>query len=571
MSLSFDRLASTVETRFPSRFFLIGTGAGGRREPGHHRAAVVAESMDRTIRAGEGVVQLAILAVPSVESRKLTEMSRACGADTGRESLSVVPVVTQAGSRQAMRRRVLQLSVIGLCAAAVCASLGWHFRGPIKAVLRPIVPRFLLRQAFRPPRSTPVEPVAEIASATVAADRQPVAYGSASDDAPGWRAVANVASAASNIGPWRGSDTPLWRIPIEGEGTASPIVVGDRVYLTIADAGPTLWLASFDFETGEERWRHALSRRAFPPRHGKTSDAASTPCSDGHQVFVAHATTDGVELSAVGSDGTPLWSTPLGPAGTRWGFSMSPAWANGLVVVGADNAENGFLAAVDGETGRIEWRRRRPQADDASYSSPVIRETEANIPGATEVILAGLARIEAYALADGRLLWGMGGISNTSGATAAVVGDICVASSGFPDRALVALRIGCGDGGPSVLWRSDRDSEVPYVPSTVVYDGRLYVIHDEGLASCRDLITGKVRWKQRVGGMFTASPTLVRGELLCIDEAGRGVLLGLGDGKIKHDFQINAGCFASPVVVRGRLLIRTATGLVCFALAREPS
>ena len=242
----------------------------------------------------------------------------------------------------------------------------------------------------------------------------------------------------------------------------------------------------------------------------------------------------------------------------RW---APPAWARGLVIVGADNAEEGFLAAVDGETGRGVWRRRRPRAGDESYSSPVVIAADAAEP---QVLMAGLERIEAYALATGRGLWTASGLASTSGATPSVAGDICVATSRFPARAMVALRIPGAAAGSTVLWTENRDSEMPYVPSPLVHDGRLYVMHDDGVAHCRDLATGKVAWKRRVGGTFSASPVLVNGELLCADESGRCTLLALDDGTVQHEFTLDGGCFATPVVVRGRLVIRTTAELVAF-------
>jgi outer membrane protein assembly factor BamB len=181
--------------------------------------------------------------------------------------------------------------------------------------------------------------------------------------------------------------------------------------------------------------------------------------------------------------------------------------------------------------------------------------------------MAGLERIEAHALATGRTLWGTSGLASTSGATPSVAGDICVATSGFPARAMVALDLDAGSASPAVLWKEDRDSEVPYVPSPLVHEGRLYVVHDDGVAHCRDLATGKVAWKRRVGGTFSASPVLVNGELLCADESGRCTLLDLDDGTVQHEFALTGGCFATPVVVRGRLVIRTTAELVAFDVA----
>jgi len=95
-------------------------------------------------------------------------------------------------------------------------------------------------------------------------------------------------------------------------------------------------------------------------------------------------------------------------------------------------------------------------------------------------------------------------------------------------------------------------------------------MHDDGVAHCRDLVSGKVVWKRRVGGTFSASPVLVNGELLCADEAGRCTLLDLDDGTVRHDFSLTGGCFATPVVVRGRLLVRTTDELLAFDVGAQP-
>jgi len=463
--------------------------------------------------------------------------------------------------------RLFKLGMGVAVAVAATGFLGWQVLGYVEEAWGPEWNPFAPRPVLAPPR--PVVGVAEVEPPEGAAVLREVASAAAPGDVPSWRTWAGdgqtaEAREAKLVAPWRGSDTPVWRQPLGGQGNSSPIVVGERIYCTVADAGPTLWLVALNLTNGFGEWRQPVSREPFPPRHEKTSDAASTPCSDGTRLFVAHASPEAVHLSAFTPSGQSLWTTKLGPFTARWGFTCSPVWARGLVIVGADNAEEGFLAAVDGETGRGVWRRRRPRAGDESYSSPVVVGAGSED---AKVVMAGLERIEAHALASGRTLWGMGGLASTSGATPAIAGDICVATSGYPTRAMVALRIPPAGGSPAVLWKEDRDSEIPYVPSPLVHAGRLYVMHDDGVAHCRDLATGKVAWKRRVGGTFSASPVLVNGELLCADESGRCTLLDLDDGMVQHEFALTGGCFATPIVVRDRLLVRTTQELVAFDVA----
>lgn len=476
-------------------------------------------------------------------------------------------------SHQVSRDRLaLGAGVVAGVAAAVF--FGWRLLGFVADVRGPEANPLAPRPVIAPSR--PAAQIAEVVPPDGVVTLRDVASAAESGDMPGWRVRAEATAAVDDaenaaVAPWRGSDTPAWRQPLGGQGHSTPIVVGRRILFTIADAGPTLWLVCFNLENGYGIWRQPVSREPFPPRHEKTSDAASTPCSDGTRVFVAHATADTVHLTAFGLDGRSLWTTKLGPLTARWGFTCSPTWARGLVIVGADNAAEGFLAAVDGNTGRGVWRRRRPRAGDESYSSPVVVAAgAAGEAGAAEpaVVMAGLGRIEAHALATGRTLWSTSGLASTSGATPAIAGGICVATSGYPARRMVALALDAGSTSPTVLWQEDRDSEIPYVPSPLVHEGRLHVVHDDGVAHCRDLATGKVAWKRRVGGTFSASPVLVNGELLCADESGRCTLLDPADGTVKHEFALRGGCFATPVLVRGRLVIRTTAELVAFDVAR---
>lgn len=463
-----------------------------------------------------------------------------------------------------MSKQSLKLAVSMVAATAAIALLGWRLVEFVEQVWGPGANPFAVRPEILPPRSA--VQVEEIVPQPGAVRLAAAESGLRAGDLPGWRVRPRDESItpAVSSGPWRVSDAPLWRQPLNGQGNSTPIVVGERIYVTVADSGPTLWLACFDLADGSSIWRQPVSREPFPPRHEKTSDAASTPCSDGTRIFVAHATRDTVHLAAFGVDGRRLWTIPLGPFAASFGFVTSPVLTGGLVITGVDNSDNGFLTAVDAETGRLVWRRRRHQAGEGSYSSPVLVRREGAEADA-EIVLAGLDRVAAFAVADGRPLWSVGGISSTSGATAAIEGEICVATSGYPSRAMVALRLG-EVGEPSLLWKEDRDSEVPYVPSPLAHDGRLYVVHDDGVAHCRDLATGKVAWKKRVGGTFTASPVAVGGELLCADESGRCTLLALADGTMRHEFTLAGGCFATPIVAGSRLIIRTTAELVAFAV-----
>ena len=202
-------------------------------------------------------------------------------------------------------------------------------------------------------------------------------------------------------------------------------------------------------------------------------------------------------------------------------------------------------------------------------------------PATPTTIVSGLGAIECRRLADGELLWQAGGITSVSAITPLIADGICVAGSGFPERVLLALKLDEFDEPeisetagrvvttgptPKLLWRETKSSEVPYVPSPVAHEGRLYLVHDDGLAHCRDLVTGKVLWKRRVGGNFTASPILIGNTMLCASETGACSLLTLEDGEILQQFNLPHGCFATPRLLAHSLLFRTTDELLCVGL-----
>ena len=376
-----------------------------------------------------------------------------------------------------------------------------------------------------------------------------------------------------------------WQRPLIGQGTGTPLIVGENIFLTGSDADRRLWLWAVNSTNEDPLWQVELAQGDFPTRHAKTSDAASTPCSDGRRIYVAWAAEVKAFIAAFSTTGDRIWKTELGPFAAMHGFASSPALSHGLVLLNVDNGPQSFMVAVQAATGEILWRRRRPASGDGSYSSPIVFEqpntTDSAQPATPATIVSGLEAIECRRLADGELLWQAGGIASVSAITPLIADGICLAGSGFPERVLLALKLDEFDEPeisetagrvvatgptPKLLWRETKSSEVPYVPSPVVKEGRLFLVHDDGLAHCRDLTTGNVLWKRRVGGSFTASPILIGNTMLCVSETGACSLLALKDGEILQRFQLPGGCFATPRLLADSLLFRTTENLMCIRL-----
>lgn len=401
-----------------------------------------------------------------------------------------------------------------------------------------------------PPRLTEIIPDAASASRP---------QGSAFDDAPvaGWRMAEQIPGHSwAGLTTWPGDSEISWRTATPA-GNSTPTLVNDHVVVTGVDTDHSLRLIALDIKTGAEAWKVEVCRGGLPSRHEKTSDAAATPCAIGNTVIVLWAADGRSSLAAFDTQGRRLWTTDLGPFNAGWGLAASPLVVAGRVIVAVDNATQGFISAVDPEHGTIVWRRARPAASEGSYSSPVLVHGDPQ-----HVVLAGLDGVRGYAVDDGRVLWEVGGFGTVSAATPVVADGILVASSGFAVRTMLGLDVARSGSPPTVVWQEDKPSLVPYVPSPVARAGKLWVLNDDGLAHCREITSGRILWRTRIGGTFSASPILLDDLLLCVDEAGVCTLVDATTGEKRGGTTMPAGCMATPVPLGDGLLVRTATEVI---------
>lgn len=396
----------------------------------------------------------------------------------------------------------------------------------------------------------------------------------AAGDWPTWLGPKGIAAVETWNGPlqWSATEQIRWRMEIPGKGHSSPILVANTLFLTTVVGEDRLELMAVDATTGSQRWQRTLYQGTFPRRHPAGSNADGTPTSDGNRVYVAWATETEARLAAFSLDGNKAWDVSLGPCGSNWGFCSSPATAEGLVFVLLDNARHGSLVAVESSTGRVYWRRSRPPGNgsDGSYSSPVVFKSGEQ----TLVAMAGMGKVQAYHPITGQRLWQLSGLGEESVASPCLSEGYLVACSGYPERKLLAASLAQIDPNSagakdlegselSTAWEKDRSSEVPFCPTLVIQGGKVFVLHDTGLAYCWDLDSGKKVWKKRVVGDCWASPVYLGGKLLITSQAGEYVWLNAETGEELARNQLDADCFATPVPSGDQLYLRTGTALYC--------
>jgi outer membrane protein assembly factor BamB len=390
---------------------------------------------------------------------------------------------------------------------------------------------------------------------------------------------------------WSSSQNVVWKLDVPGSGWSSPVVWGDRIFLTSVISAEEKekpkkglymggerrppsddhrWMVwCIDFETGKIRWQREV-HRGVPQssRHLKNTYASETPVTDGERVYAYFGN---LGLFCLDMDGKILWSQMYGPFSTRygWGAAASPVLHKGRVYIVNDNEDQSFLAALDKLTGKPIWRVDRDEK--SNWATPYIWENNQR----TELITSGSKRVRSYEL-DGKLLWELGGMSSIVIPTPfSKLGLLYLASGyvGDQKRPVFAVRPGASgdislkDGATSnqyVAWFQPQAG--PYNPSPLVYGDYYYTLLDRGFFTCHEAKTGKdVYGKQRIDPAafaFTASPWAYNGKIFALSEDGDTFVIQPGPQfKLLGKNTLDEMCMATPAIVRGSLIIRTASKL----------
>lgn len=377
-----------------------------------------------------------------------------------------------------------------------------------------------------------------------------------------------------------------WVVPMAGVNVGSPIIVSKtpgvspRVYVTDAsETGKTLELIAIDLPTGRVLWRHSRSL-VDRPRHARNSAAATTPTADRDHVYVAHGDADGAVLLAVTHDGALAWQRDLGSWEGSHGFASSPIVAGDKVILfnsqQAEMLEPGQspgqsrMIAVDRMTGQDVWSTPLTTTR-VCYGVPRYLPRE---NGGSLLIAANTGNgMFALDAGTGQMKWSLGVFDKRSCSSPVVVdapgiGWVAIGTSGSGGggNVLSGVRIPDDDGQPEEVFRITTGA--PYVPTPAVAGSRMFLIADNGIATCVDLSDAANKiWSNRLGGNFGASPIIVGDRLLAISLRGEACVLSTTDrGKILGRFSIGESVGATPAVSAAMLVIRVDDRLACLSL-----
>jgi outer membrane protein assembly factor BamB len=386
-----------------------------------------------------------------------------------------------------------------------------------------------------------------------------------------------------------------WQTPVPGLAHASPIVWGDRIYLTttvgpgdselkiglygdtapVTAAGQRQWrLIALERSTGKVLW-NVLGHEGFPrvKRHPKSSHANSTPATDGRHL-VAIFGSEG--LFCFDTRGKLRWKKDLGPMdsgffrapGDQWGFASSPVIHEDRVIVLCDVQTNSFLAAFDLASGREVWRT--PRADVPTWGSPTVVQTQRR----TQILVNGWQHSGAYDFVTGRELWRLRGGGDIPVPTPIFAnGLIYLTSAHGKSRPMRALRpeangdITAPDPAATnayIAWVHPRQGN--YMQTPIVVGQWLYGCSDAGILTCFDAQTGDILYSERLSGGsqgYTASPVSDGRHLYLTAETGQVLVVPVSDRfSLVATNHLGETCMSTPAIADETLIFRTRTQVI---------
>jgi outer membrane protein assembly factor BamB len=336
-----------------------------------------------------------------------------------------------------------------------------------------------------------------------------------------------------------------WKTALPGRGLGSPIVVGDRVFVS-ASSGPQqrrLHVLCFSATTGEKRWERVLQATGRTMCHEKTAVAAPTMASDGQRVFALYSSND---LFAFDLDGNLLWLRGLtvdyANASNSLGMAASPLVVGGVLVVPSENDSESFTAGLDVRTGRNLWKLDRPKM--ANWTSPVAHQGAALLQSGK-----GLTAVDP---ATGSVLW-----DYTDGAStipsSAVGGELVF----VPSNGLTAIRPKTGQPTPAQEWRVEQIN--PGTGSPLVLDGKVYAINNAGILNQADPKTGERGFRLRLEGPFSGSPIGAGKFIYAVNEKGQLQIVDTTgeEGSIAQTLELGETVLCTPSLADGALFVRS--------------
>jgi outer membrane protein assembly factor BamB len=391
---------------------------------------------------------------------------------------------------------------------------------------------------------------------------------------------------------WNETTNLKWKTKIPGEGSSTPIVWENRVFVVAAietdrvapkppKPHPTaktqqpshifqFAVICLDRTTGNILWRRtACEDVPHEGRHPTNSFASASPTTDGRYLYVSFGSRG---IYCFDLDGNFQWKRDLGNMRTRygWGEATSPVIHGESIVVNWDHEDQSFIAVLDAQSGKTKWKVDRDEP--TTWATPLVTEHK----GRKQTIVNGTNRVRSYDLATGKIIWQCGGQTLNAIPSPVLSNGVVYCMSGYKGSAAYAIPLDVtGDVTDSdkIIWK--HDTGTPYVPSPIIYGDRMYFTYlNSNVLSCLEVATGKpVFQRKRIPGLSNvyASPVAADGRIYFVGRNGTTVV-------IKHDTtlkvlatnRLNEPIDASPAIAGNQLFLRGTKHLYCFESQGTP-
>lgn len=354
----------------------------------------------------------------------------------------------------------------------------------------------------------------------------------------GFRGSANSGLPDETVSNWNGEQSVAWQADLPGRGLSSPIIVGDRVFVTCS-SGPMqerLHVLCFATGAGSLIWERNFWATGRTVTNPTTCVAAPSPASDGKHIFAFYSSND---LACLDLDGNFLWFRGLTydypNASNSLGMASSALAVGGKVVVMVETDDESFAAGIDAQTGETSWKIDRPER--ANWTSPTAT------PDGKQILMQSSAGVSAIDVATGEEVWNYADGAATQ-PTLVIVNDVAY----VPSNGVTAIRPGKSNTNvPEIVWQEGNIR--PGVSSPIAFGENLYVINSSGVMVAAALKDGQRLWQSRLVGKFSASPVMAGGKLIALNEDGTTVVVDPDNaGKILSRLELGETMLGTPAV-----------------------
>jgi outer membrane protein assembly factor BamB len=401
---------------------------------------------------------------------------------------------------------------------------------------------------------------------------------------PGWRGPRGDGTSTEKNIPQKFSgedkgENLRWKTEIPGKGHSSPIIWGDRVFVTSCiESDQKRMLYCLDRADGKIRWERVVLAAKLEGKHPLNSYASSTPATDGKYVYVSFLDSPNMKVFCYDFDGEKVWEQTPGKLTSKHGFCSPPILHKDLVILNGDQdnepdpKNRGYLVALDKKTGEEKWRTERPN-QTRSYCPPILINSKKN-PKVTQLVLSGSKCVASYDADTGKQRWIIDGPTEQYVASLVYLDGVLFLTAGFPTYHVMAIDPDReGDvTKTAVLWHHSKvdPKKAAYVPSPLAYDGHFYVISDVGYLNCLDAKNGRLLWTEKLGRQHSASAVLADGRIYLPDDQGTvWVVKASPKFEVLQKNEVGEECHASPAISHGQIFIRGLQHLFCFGTAEK--